>query len=344
MRHTRASMTILTLHPQLATSFHRQGSPLSPEGWHCLSRWCFDGDHQGDAGLATSGGLSLGIDLTPLFDEQSGMVQSWWTPRAVHVQQTHDTTWLAHDGQHALAVCLMEEPQGQDIRTATKQAYAQLSAAIHDADYGHVLRTWNYFDAITEGDGDEERYKQFCVGRAEGLGAGHQVALFPAATAIGTVRGNRWLQVIALASKQPGQALENPRQTSAYHYPRQYGKQSPSFARAMRYPATEPSSVLLSGTASVVGHETKHEHQTQAQFSEVLTNIQALLAESGSAKASLGQGSLLKVYARSKQAAQAAKELLHARFPELTDDQVLWLDGRVCRRDLLIEMDGEQLF
>jgi chorismate lyase/3-hydroxybenzoate synthase len=30
---------------------------------------------------------------------------------------------------------------------------------------------WNYLDAINENDGDEERYRQFCLGRARGLGA-----------------------------------------------------------------------------------------------------------------------------------------------------------------------------
>ena len=43
---------------------------------------------------------------------------------------------------------------------------------------------WNYLDAINEGDGDAERYRQFCVGRARGLGRPNGKRL-PAATAIG---------------------------------------------------------------------------------------------------------------------------------------------------------------
>src|SRR3546814_7749099 len=48
----------------------------------------------------------------------------------------------------------------------------------------HLLRVWNYLDAITFGDGDAERYREFCVGRARGLGDFDTNAL-PAATAIG---------------------------------------------------------------------------------------------------------------------------------------------------------------
>lgn len=341
-------MHTLKLHPSLATSFHSQNEGKPQEDWHCLSRWSFGLSAHAQASTNHhAGSLSIGFNLSPWFDEQQGMTQSWWTPHAVHSVQVNEHTWLAHDDRHAMVCCLITEPKGNDIYAATKLAYAQLYAAVHDAGYQHVLRTWNYFDAITGGDGDDERYKQFCVGRAEGLGAAHQVARFPAATAIGTTNGSRCLQVICLASKQQGEAIENPRQVSAYHYPRQYGKQSPSFARAMCYPAKASSSVFLSGTASVVGHETKHEHETESQFSEVLTNIQTLLNKAQPAPKNkpvlLGAGSLLKVYARSKQAAQRAKALLQRQFPDTTDTQVLWLDGRVCRRDLLIEMDGEQL-
>src|SRR6185312_12015184 len=57
-----------------------------------------------------------------------------------------------------------------------------------------------------------------------------------AATAIGHHGPEGLLQVYALCAAQPGQALENPRQVSAWKYPRRYGPTAPSFARAMRLP------------------------------------------------------------------------------------------------------------
>ena len=110
-------------------------------------------------------------------------------------------------------------------------AYANLSVFVRTRGFPHLLRSWNYLDAITEGEGDAERYRRFCVGRAAGLGE-VQIGTLPAATAIGRCDGVRTLQVYWLAARRPGTPVENPRQVSAYRYPRQYGPQSPSFARA----------------------------------------------------------------------------------------------------------------
>ena len=141
----------------------------------------------------------------------------------------------SHDGALMFGVLEWEEPDG-GILHASAHAYAALVAFWRDSDYPHLLRIWNYFDAITLGEGDSERYRQFCVGRVQGLGDVDTRTL-PAATAIGSRDGRRVLQVYWLAAREPGLPLENPRQVSAYRYPRQYGPQAPSFARAMLPPA-----------------------------------------------------------------------------------------------------------
>src|SRR3546814_21186144 len=84
----------------------------------------------------------------------------------------------------------------------------------------HLLRVWNYLDAITFGDGDAERYREFCVGRARGLGDFDTHAL-PAATAIGRCDDARVVQVYWLAASTHGTTAENPRPVSAYRYPPQ---------------------------------------------------------------------------------------------------------------------------
>jgi hypothetical protein len=61
-------------------------------------------------------------------------------------------------------------------------------------------------------------------------------AALPAATCIGRFDGVRRLQVYWLAAREAGLPLENPRQVSAFRYPRQYGPQSPSFSRALLPP------------------------------------------------------------------------------------------------------------
>ena len=82
----------------------------------------------------------------------------------------------SHDGALMFGVLEWEEPDG-GILHASAHAYAALVAFWRDSDYPHLLRIWNYFDAITLGEGDSERYRQFCVGRVQGLGVHQRRAL-----------------------------------------------------------------------------------------------------------------------------------------------------------------------
>jgi enamine deaminase RidA (YjgF/YER057c/UK114 family) len=95
--------------------------------------------------------------------------------------------------------------------------------------------------------------------------------------------------------------IENPRQTSAYHYPPKFGKHSPTFSRACISDDSQQANLFISGTASIVGHETVHAGDAAAQTRETLANIDALLAEAnraaGSARYSRNKLKL-KVYVR----------------------------------------------
>ena len=89
-------------------------------------------------------------------------------------------------------------PDHSDICEAAVRAYEALVGFQTDHPTPYLLRVWNYLDAITQGDGDAERYREFCVGRARGLGRFDPSGL-PAATAIGRCDGRRTLQVYWLS-------------------------------------------------------------------------------------------------------------------------------------------------
>ena len=245
----------------------------------------------------------------------------------------------SHDGALMFGVLEWEEPDG-GILHASAHAYAALVAFWRDSDYPHLLRIWNYFDAITEGEGDGERYRQFCVGRVQGLGAVDTRTL-PAATAIGSRDGRRVLQVYWLAAREPGLPLENPRQVSAYRYPREYGPQSPTFARALLPPSPRVP-LLLSGTASIVGHASQHADSLRAQLDETLTNLDSLLGAARERAPTLSPHldgtSRLKVYVRDAADADAVAAQLEARLG--TRVPWLMLHADVCRRELLVEIEG----
>lgn len=262
----------------------------------------------------------------------------WRTPRAVTPWQEGELRG-ANDGLLSWGLLEVAEDE-DDIANAAQTAYRRLVAHLRGSAYPHLLRVWNYLDAITQGEGDGERYRQFCVGRGAGLQ--DYVGQFPAATAIGRRDGRRVLQVYWLSARQPGQAIENPRQVAAYRYPRQYGPQPPSFARAMLAPAALRLPMMLSGTASVVGHASQHEDDLPAQLQESFRNFDALIAQAQTQQPRLprhfGPQTLLKAYVRDRDALPAASAYLAQLLaPEVAR---LVLHAEVCRRELLIEIDG----
>lgn len=275
----------------------------------------------------------------PLQPHGAAPVELWRVPGPVRCGRERGLAW-SEDGALQFASIEVEEGPG-GIEAAAAIAYARLRDCLRERGYAHPLRIWNYLDAITLGEGDDERYRRFCVGRARGLGDIDATAL-PAATAIGRRDGVRVLQVYWLAARAPGIAVENPRQLSAYRYPRQYGPQPPSFARAMLPPPGSDVPLLLSGTASVVGHETRHPDCVQAQVDETFANFDSLLGAAHRLRPSLpaafGPGTRLKAYVRDAGALAQVAAAIEARLG--SDVPLVVLHADICRRDLRVEIDG----
>ena len=237
------------------------------------------------------------------------------------------------DGDYGFFAVELDESGHDGIASAAEEAYRVLTQSMHASATPHVLRLWNYFDAINLGAGDEERYRRFCVGRARGMADSWRDS-YPAATAIGRSDGVRALQVYALASRSAGAPVENPRQVNAWLYPRQYGPSPPTFARGM---ATVAGQLLISGTAAVVGSASRHQDDVAAQLDETLKNIDSLIG-TAHAGARIGAGGLFKVYVRDRDdAALVAKRLGDVAC---ASERVLILRGDICRRELLVEIDG----
>ncbi len=236
----------------------------------------------------------------------------------------------------------LEIADAGDIQAASMQAYARLQAWLAHGNHPHVLRIWNYLDAITAGGGDEERYRRFCVGRARGIGRDLAPELLPAATAIGHPLPTGRFQLYWLAASEPGTPLENPRQTQAWRYPRQYGPQAPGFARALLPPDDSAMPLLLSGTAAVVGHASQHSDSLTEQLDETLANLESIIATARthrpSLAAHLNAQSRLKVYVRDAASMEYVEQLLHTRLAD--DVPRIILQGAVCRRELSVEIDG----
>ncbi len=283
----------------------------------------------------------LRIGLEPLTG--AGLCEVWRGGGGVRLG-TSGPIRFVEDG-HCLAGWIdLDEDRFGGLEATAEAAYRGLLAFHAASPFHHVWRVWNFVTAINEGHGDAERYKLFSLGRARAFAAAHATSPgigYPAATAVGKPQGPRTLQVCWIAGRESGSMLENPRQVAAYHYPRQYGPAAPSFSRAMLIPGP---ALLISGTASIVGHASLHEGDAIAQLEETLANLDVLLrracASGHFSSAQLGPESLLKVYLRPGIEAAVIEQRLRGRLGR--DVPLLILAADICRPELLIEIEAVQ--
>jgi chorismate lyase/3-hydroxybenzoate synthase len=286
--------------------------------------------------------LTAKIPSAPLVD--GAAVEIW--PAASPVRRL-DSSGIAAatDGASLFASMVVENVDGDTLEGATFDAYDRLLVAARRAGYPYLLRVWNFVPGINDGPGDFERYKLFCKGRSNAFvtHAGDAFPqILPAASAVGCT-GNALL-IHALAAKQPGLPVENPRQVSAYRYPERYGPRSPTFARGMKAPPPWRGALFVSGTASITGHESLHPGDPAAQAGETLTNIDAVLDAAGIAGkgAPLGERiDALRVYVRHRRHLPALREALDRRLGRAVP--TVWLQAEICRAELLVEIEATVL-
>ena len=314
--------------PRLRLGYEPASTAESTLGGDVLAEIRFGGDSR------TDDPRRLVVGLQPL---PGAMVEVWRSTRgAVASGIDGDMRWSS-DGDYLFFAIEVDERAAGGIAAAAEAAYRQVTDLLARRRLAGgapavVLRLWNYLDAINEGDGDDERYRHFCSGRARGLGAQARNG-FSAATAIGCRNGRRVLLVYGLAARVGGEGVENPRQVNAWRYPRQYGPTAPTFTRAT---LTGAGQLLVSGTAAVVGHASQHAGDTLAQVDETVLNLEQLFAAAGPARH--GAGALLKVYLRDATDADAVAARIRRHYPALGG--LLMLVGDVCRRELRVEIDG----
>ena len=227
------------------------------------------------------------------------------------------------------------------LQAATESAYQAIFALLDARGYHAILRFWNYFPAINRESHSMERYRQFNIGRQDAfLAHGRSVVdKVPAACALGSAAGG--LHIAFLAARADVIGVENPRQVSAYHYPSQYGPRSPTFARAGLVKLGGRDMLFISGTASIVGHQTLHHGDVTAQTRECLNNIAAIVAEAN--RLAPGAGFRLdtlayKVYVRHPENMDTVRREM-AQFIGGAVSAV-FLQADVCRADLLVEIEA----
>jgi enamine deaminase RidA (YjgF/YER057c/UK114 family) len=233
-------------------------------------------------------------------------------------------------------------PPATALETVTAQIYGEICATLDAEGYPHLVRIWNYLPDINRDCEGTERYRLFNAARQHGLNAfGRALAgSVPAASALGAPSGSP-VVVYFLAARTAPVFVENPRQVSAYHYPRRYGTRRPVFSRAALLTQADRRTLFMSGTASIVGHESLHAGDCEAQTRETLANIAALLEEvnrvAGGSEFDFGNLAY-KVYVRRANDLPVVQSVLASALGVAA--QSIYLQADICRQELLVEIEA----
>ena len=99
--------------------------------------------------------------------------------------------------------------------------------------------------------------------------------------------------------------------------------------------------LFISGTASIVGHETLHAGNAAGQARETVVNLLAVMNEAGAGKPTPHQSELwLKAYVRDPQYLPAIRHRLRRTFGRAAN--IVYLHADICRSDLLLEVEASQ--
>ena len=228
----------------------------------------------------------------------------------------------------------------EDLSGVALRAFSGIFEFLQRGNYSNLIRVWNYFPEINAIKNDIERYHGFSIGRHEAfVRYQKKVEDSPAACAVGSHGGP--LVIYFLAARSPGLQIENPRQTSAYKYPKQFGPRSPTFSRATLAFKGAAQTLFISGTASILGHDTVHHGSVNMQTRETLANIRAVIdqaCQEGFEFAGFENGLALKVYVRHAEDAGIVLEIIRSEWGALQELVVLQAD--ICRPDLLLEIEA----
>lgn len=233
-----------------------------------------------------------------------------------------------------------DTPGVSALQAASAEAYRRLFRLLDTQNMPHLWRVWNYLADINLETGGLERYRQFNIGRQDAFlecrrGATGNV---PAACAIGLAGGP--LSIAFMAGTTPAVPVENPRQVSAYNYPADYGPRSPTFSRAaLVYPAGQEM-LFVSGTASIVGHQTVHPGDVVGQCRESMANIAAVVAEANRCCRSPAfrlTAMSYRVYVRHANDFASVRDTL---LPLIDGAEVVYVQADICRDDLLLEIEA----
>lgn len=282
-----------------------------------------------------------------------------------------ETVEVAYHGPHLVTVehdglRWVHASEG-GLRQAGKTAYDQAEDTFAALDktlrsvgvpFRDVVRLWLYQGGITDSEEEVERYRELNRGRTDFYShvdfASNPLArsvngsgIYPASTGIGTQEHGLVLNALAIQTDREDVeilSLENPKQISAFDYPKEYSAKSPKFSRAMAIRIGDHLTTWVSGTASIVDAETVFPGDIEKQTEQTLDNIENLIAAENfrqhgwhDAGATLDDLAKIRIYVKRPEDYELCRAVCERRLGAVPS---VYAFADVCRPDLLVEIEG----
>jgi len=298
-------------------------------------------------GKSTPDSLSqdcLQVTVSLLQCEKEPLVEVWTSVLSHNVNQFESICYAANSDL-VFGSIKFQETKTDGLEQLTFRAYKEIFNFLDHIGFPLLVRCWNYFPNINQESNGIERYKLFCAGRHDAFAEKYKslYPYLPAGSAVGSENGPLTINFIA-AKNHPITHIENPRQVSAYRYPQEYGKRSPSFARATYVDWGESKHLYVAGTASIVGHKSCHHESPLQQIHEIQSNLDSLLDQYSfllnkhAEKVSPDDVMIIKTYIRNVELLPLVKNKVEERMG--CSQSNLYLIGDICRKELLLEVEG----
>lgn len=276
--------------------------------------------------------------------EKESLVEVW-TSALPHEVNQFENICYASNSDIVFGSIKFQETKIDNLEQLSFRAYQKILNFLDQMGFPLLVRCWNYFPLINQEINGIERYKLFCAGRHDAFAEKYKSLhpYLPAGTAIGSKSGPLTINFIATKNHHINH-IENPRQVSAYRYPREYGKRSPSFARATYIDWGEHEQLYVAGTASIVGHKSCHQDNFLQQIHEIQKNLDSLLGQldfilnKNTGKVNSNDILIIKTYIRNVEILPLVKNEMEKRIGVAKSN--LYLIADICREELLLEVEG----
>ena len=230
------------------------------------------------------------------------------------------------------------------LRDRVADAYRRLGSVLA-ARSRWPIRFWNFIPDVgrTLAPG-LDRYMVFNAGRHDGFTTPLSPRAFQHAFATASAVGVNGIDLVihCLAAGSAPEPVENPRQRSPWLYSDRYGPLPPCFSRASIAPVAGRKQLLIGGTASIVGEDSRHLLDTGGQLDETFRNLATVVMSARRSDEPVGQALArlidVRAYVTAEADAGLVRDEITRRCPLAAHVELS--RARICRPELLVEIEA----